>query len=384
VPARRRLKIEMVLLTLEPAGMEVMTARLTCALANRGHDVGVTCIEGAGVLAEELRAAGHRVAVVPAPGLWSNLRAVRLEKRFRDLRPDVVHAHSGTWLKTVRAARGAAVPCVVYTEHGVLDREPWYRGALKRQAARYTDAVVSVSGPLREYLVHRVGVDPDKVCLIPNGVDTGRFRPGPRTGALRSRLGIADDRLVIGNVARLDAIKNHELLLDAFALLHARMPEAALVIVGDGALRDALEARISAHRLESHAHLFGPTRDVAAICRDFDLFVLSSKTEGTPMSLLEAMASGVCVVATAVGGIPDLLGGGRYGWLAPPDDRVALAEAMAVALRDRERRRSVAAAAREQIIARYSEAAMIETYEGLYYSHLAPDLGARECVSAAR
>ncbi len=380
----RRLKIEMVIPALDAAGMEMMTAQLTRGLAERGHDVGVTCIVDLGVLAHELQAEGHRVAVVPAPGLLTNLRAPRLEKWFRDLRPDVVHVHSGAWLKAARAARRAAVSCVVHTEHGLLEPEPWYGGALRRQAVRYTDYVVSVSVPLREYLVHRGGLDADTVRVIPNGVDVDRFRPGPRTGALRTRLGLADDRIVIGNVARLSPVKNHELLLDAFALLRARMPEAALVIVGEGPRREALETHISTRRLQSHAFLLGETRDVAPCYRDLDLFVLSSKSEGTPMSVLEAMASGVGVVATGVGGVPDLLGNGRHGWLVPPDDPRAFAEAMALALRDGDRLRSVAVDARAQIMARYSESAMVEAYESLYYDHPALGVDVPEAVAAAQ
>jgi glycosyltransferase involved in cell wall biosynthesis len=370
------MKIEMVLPTLEAAGMEIVTAQLARSLASRGHDVGLTCIEHGGVLADELTAEGHRVAVVPALGLRSNVRAPSLEAWFRELKPDVVHLHNGVWLKAARAARRVGTSRVVHTLHGILDREPWYGAAMTRWAARHTDRIVAVSESLREYLVHDVKVDSAKVRVIVNGVNTTRFRPGPPTGVVRKALGIDDGRLVIGNVARLDPIKNHALLLDAFAMVRVKVPEATLVIIGDGPLREELELRARALALESHVHFLGTLDNVAATYRDFDLFVLPSRIEGTSMSILEAMASGVCVVATAVGGTPELLANGRCGILVPSQEGVALAAAMTEVLLDGDRRRGLAGAAREHVVARYGDDTMLRAYEELYRAHT-PDAGAR-------
>lgn len=360
-----RLRIEMVLPALNKAGMEVMAARLGRGLANRDHEIGFTCIEAGDGFADELRDEGFRVTVVPAPGLRSLVHAPLLAQWFRALRLDVVHGHSGAWLKAARAARSAAVRRVVHTEHGMLEGESWYTPSLKRCAARFTDHVVAVAEPIRAYLTGRAKVNGDKVSVILNGVDTNQFTPAVSAGALRARLAITNAPL-IGNVARLAPIKNHALLIDAFALLRERIPEARLAIVGDGALRAELQMRIDALRLDAHAFLLGEVRDTAAVYRDLDLFVLSSTIEGTSMSILEAMASGACVVATAVGGNPDLLGHGRYGVLVPSENPAALAAAMFDLLRDPGRRQRLAAAARAHVAERYSESAMIGAYEELY------------------
>lgn len=373
----RSLKIEMVLPTLYPAGMEVMAARLTRALTGRGHEVGITCLESGGALADELIGEGYRVTVVPAPGFRSNLYAAALEKWFQRLRPDVAHVHSGVWLKAARAARRAGVPCVVHTAHGLPEREAWYLPVLARLAARFTDYVVAVSEPLRAYIAQQATLDVQRIRVIPNGADTDRFSPGPRTRALRTALAIDNECAVIGNVARLDPVKNHELLLDAFALLRARVPDATLVIVGDGALRGTLARRIAALGLDSRVHLVGSVGDVAQVYRDFDLFVLSSRGEGTSMSVLEAMSSGVCVIATAVGGTPDVLDHGRCGQLVRSDP-TDLACAIETLLRDSRRRRNLAAAARERVVTHYSQTAMVDAYEDLYYSRLPHRSRARE------
>jgi glycosyltransferase involved in cell wall biosynthesis len=366
---RGPLRIEMVLPAMEAAGMEAMTARLTRALVARGHDVGVTCIESGGVLADALRAEGFRVAVVPALGLRSILRAPLLETWLRTVAPDVVHVHSGAWLKAARAARRAGVPRVVLTVHGLIgdDCEPWYVPLLHRWAARYTDWVAPVSAPLHDYMVRRLNLDVAKLRVIPNSVNTDHFRPGPPTGALRERLRIASDRLVVGTVARLDPVKNHALLIDAFARARAVIPEATLVIIGDGPLRESLVSRARELGVEGDVHFYGVSTDVAALYRELDVFVLSSNAEGTSMSILEAMASGVCVVATSVGGTPDLLADGAGGVLVPPGQPDALLSALTGVLRDGARRRRLAEAGRARAEAQYSESDMIDAYEALYY-----------------
>jgi glycosyltransferase involved in cell wall biosynthesis len=295
------------------------------------------------------------------------LRAPLLETWFRTVAPDVVHVHSGAWLKAARAARHTGVPIVVHTAHGLNDDDAWYVPLLNRLAARYTDWVALVSAPLHDYMARRVKVDPAKMRVIPNSVNTDHFRSGPPTGALRHRLGIGSDRLVVGIVARLDPVKNHALLIDAFARVRSLVPTATLVIIGDGLLRSSLESRSRLLGLEQDIHFAGASNDIPALYRELDVFVLSSDAEGTSMSILEAMASRVCVVATAVGGTPDLLAGGASGMLVPPGDPAALAGALTEVLRDAALRRRLAEAGRARVEKHYSEPLMIDAYEALYH-----------------
>jgi glycosyltransferase involved in cell wall biosynthesis len=358
------LTIEMALPTLFPGGMEVVTMRLAMRLAEKGHRVGVTCVIDEGPLADDLRASGIRVARVPAPGLRTNVLPLDLARWLRRVRPDVVHIHSGVWLKAARAARLARIRRVVFTEHGALDVEPWYASFIKRSAARLTDVVVSVSAPLAEVLVDTHGVPRAKIRVVPNGVDTERFRPGP-AGPVLQQLGVGDGP-TIGHVARLVPVKNQDLLLHAFAEVRRRVPNAQLVIVGDGPERERLLQLIDELGLRGAAHLPGEHRDVASLLRAFSVFALPSKAEGTSMSVLEAMASGVPVVASAVGGTPALLDDGQCGVLIPPNDRSALADALVALLGDPDRRSRLAAAARARAVNAYGEARVVEQYEALY------------------
>lgn len=381
----RPMRIELVLPYLVRGGMETMVARLARALSMRGHEIGVTCTQFGGPLAEDLAEDGIRVTIVPTLGLLTNAWAPQLERWLRDVKPDVVHVHSGTWLKTARAARRAGVPRVVHTVHGLLDVERWHDALLKRLAARHTDEIVIVSEPLRAFIASQTHRPEADLRLIVNGVDTTRFRPGPRTSALRQRTGIPAGATIIGNVARLQEVKNHELLIDAFSGLLSRVPDSHLVVVGEGPLRPDLTEQVKRLGLQERVHLIGMESDTAQIYREFDLYVLPSRSEGTSLSLLEAMASGIPVVATAVGGTPALLAHGARGRLVPPDDRVALERAMHDVLVD-PARHDVADAARRDVDVQYSESAMVSAYERLYGvvdRHPASAFAAGEAVACA-
>lgn len=361
-----RLRIEQILPALPAAGMEMVAARLTRALTVRGHDVGITCIEFCGDLGEQLRAEGYRVTVVPTRGKKSIFFPAALAAWLRERAPQVVHSHSGAWLKSARGAAMAGVPRVVHTVHGIFEREPWHGPPRKWLAAHYTSAIAAVSQPLYDYLRTRARIPEHQLHVLPNGVDGNVFRPGPRSGVLRRRFDLDDERFVIGHVARLHTVKNQAVLLDAFARLHERRPESFLALVGDGALRADLEARATALGVRDDVGFFGLADDLPPIYRDFDSFVLSSRKEGTSMSILEAMASGLAVVATAVGGTPDLLDHGRAGRLVPTEAAAALADALADLAGSPTERARLGQLARERVMSHYDEAAVVDAYLDLF------------------
>ena len=367
---RPPLRIEIALPSLVIGGMEVIAVQLARAFVARGHTVGVTCTEEAGSLKAVLEAEGIETHLVPVPGLVPNVFAGRLRRWFEARRPDVVHIQSEPWVKVARAARQAGVACVGLTQHGVITPEPWHALLLRRWAIRSTDWVATVSQPLLSYLVGEVGLPAGKVRVIINGVDTRHFAPGPHSDTIRARIGVNGTTPLIGIVARLAPEKDHATLLEAFTLLARRMPEARLAIVGDGPERAAIAARIAALGIAERAHLLGSSTDTAPIYRDLDAFVLSSLAEGTSMSILEAMASGVPVVATAVGGNIDVLDEGRCGLLVPPQQPAALADALYLLLTDREKRERLTRGGRERVLAQYSESSMVSHYEELYYASL--------------
>jgi glycosyltransferase involved in cell wall biosynthesis len=371
VSAGKPLRIEMILPALPQGGMEMVVARLADHLVDRGHEVAVTCLEQGGPVADEFRAKGIAVNIIPTLGLGTNLRAPALEDYLRGRAPDVVHSHSGVWLKAAHAARRAGVRRVVHTVHGLLDREPWHGPMLKRLAARYTDVAVAVSSPLRAYLESACGIRAAQLRVIANGVDTSRFKPVARGGEaernMRHRIaGDWAESPLVGHVARLVPVKNQRLLLDAFRLVLERVPDARLLIVGGGPLRSALETHAVDLGISSSVRFMGAHSRVEEWLPGLDLFVLSSDAEGTSMSVLEALASGVCVVATGVGGTPDLLAQGNAGILAPAGDARALADGMLTVLLDATRRTMLAGAGRRLVEASFGEHHVVSQYELLY------------------
>lgn len=366
-----RPSIEIVIPALEVAGMERVVAHLATALRGRGYSVGITCVDAEGPMAPELRAAGIRVTHVTTSGRRSFFWPVGLRRWFETIAPDIVHIHNEPWLKAALAARQALVPVALFTLHGRTP-ENWVDYLLDRRAAKLSSRITTVSEPLRDHLIDRLDLEPQQVLSIPNGVDIEAFSPNPARGAaVRSNLGLAREQPLIGMVARLEPVKNHDCLLRAFVKVVADHPAARLLLVGDGQLRPAIEERIREYGLRESVWMAGERDDVADVYRALDVCVLPSLAEGSSISILEAMASGVSIVASDVGGTPDLLGHGSCGLLVPVDQPEPLASAIIKLIHNPDLRRGLAGAARRRCSERYTFATMLDRYERLYLDEVA-------------
>jgi glycosyltransferase involved in cell wall biosynthesis len=312
-----------------------------------------------------------RVGVHRSPPLskWSMLWPRGLARAIAAIGPDIVHTHGGVWYKASLAARLAEVPRLVHTDHGRLTPDPWRSRQLHRMASRRTDAIVAVSEPLSAYLARRVVADPSRLETIVNGVDTGEWRPGPDSGMLRRELGIGPEVPILGSIGRLEPIKGYDVMVEAYARLRAGWsrpgPPPVLVVGGDGIDRASLVALGRERGLEG-LFLLGWRDDVHAFHAAFTLFTMSSRSEGTSVSLLEAMSAGLCPVVTDVGGNRDVLGTELSHRLVRPEDPAALAQAWTAALADRAALERDARAARRRIEEAYSLDAMVRAYQRLY------------------
>ena len=203
------------------------------------------------------------------------------------------------------------------------------------------------------------------MTTIPNGVDSTRFGGAGRSDA-RRRLGVAADQVVVGTVGRLDPVKDQASLVKAFAALRTARPGALLVIVGDGPCRPELTQLISGLGLESHVLLLGERQDIPELMAAMDLFVLPSIAEGMSNTVLEAMATGLPVVATRIGGNPELIEDGLTGRLVPPLDVAGLGAAIDGYLDDAHLRALHGKAARHRAVERFDLAVMARAYGNLY------------------
>lgn len=296
----------------------------------------------------------------------------RLFDLFRELHPAVVHTRNIGCLEAQIPAWLAGVRCRVHGEHGWDVSDPdgnnrKYRW-LRRLHSPLVHRFIALSRELEEYLVQRVGIARDKVSRIYNGVDSVRFRPG-QSDALPAGFS-AGDSVVFGTVGRMHGVKDQGNLCQAFVLLCRQHTEIAhrmrLVLVGDGPLRAICSAMLAEARLEGQAWLPGNQTEVPDLMRAFDVFVLPSQAEGISNTVLEAMASGLPVIATDVGGNSELVQDGASGSLVPANDPQALADQMAryagsPALRDQHGETGC-----QRIAADFSMTRMLSAYGSVY------------------
>jgi glycosyltransferase involved in cell wall biosynthesis len=268
------------------------------------------------------------------------------------------------WLKTAVGARvaGARFVCSL---HGVTENLSGREIRSMRLAAGLTHATVLVAESLRPFAAGVIGVDPGKISVIPNGIDTDRFRPTDGSSQLRAGLGIPPEAFLVGTVARLSPVKNQALLIEAVAGMND--DKVHLVLAGDGECREDLEGQAQALGMRARVHFLGSVVETVPVYQALDLFVLSSVAEGMPMCILEAMACSVPIVSTDVGGIPELLGQGRLGWLVPSGNIEELTRVLQeAAAGPTPETRAAAQAGRDVCVEEFSTMAMARAYQKRY------------------
>lgn len=309
------------------------------------------------------------------PGL-SPATHVRLWALLRRLRPAVFHSYNLSAIEYAPAALLAGVPVRINGAHGREGADPHgtnrKHNFLRRLMAPFYHCCYANSAAMLDWNRQVIGVPARRSRLLSNGIDADRFRPR-RDGDDRSAgWPFGADCIVIGTVGRVQDVKDHATLLDAFVLLRRRLPALAgrlrLAVVGNGPLLAALRARADAAGDEVGAAVWlpGARSDVAQLLRGLSVFAMSSLAEGTPGAALEAMASGLPVVGTRVGGIPEVVEEGVTGALVAPADAAAMAAALESYVVSPELVTRHGAAARERVLRLYSMPAMVAGYQGLY------------------
>ncbi|WP_231864598.1 MULTISPECIES: glycosyltransferase family 4 protein [Sorangium] len=360
-------------LSLNVGGLERVVLRLLDRMARDRFAPVVCALQEPGALAEELARLGVPLVVLSRkPGLDPGL-PLRLSAWLRREGIALVHTHNpgphlygalAAGLLRAAALPGGGGPRVIHTKHGRNYPKQKRKVLVNRLAAALTDRVVAVSDDARAVALEVEHVDPAKVVTILNGVDTDVFRPGD-AGAARARLGVPASGYHVGCVARLSPEKDHATLLDAFARLRATRPDAHLTLIGDGPRRPALEAQAARLGLGGAVTFTGTRGDVAELLPAFDVFALASLTEGISLTLIEAAAAGLPIVATRVGGNPEIVVDGETGMLVPPGAPETLAGALeAVAVR--EDRAEMGLRGRARVMERFGIDRMARAYEDLY------------------
>lgn len=339
------------------------------------------CIRSKGVLGNEAERLGFKVVALDRMKRKRfDFQAVAdIVEVIRREQVDVVHCHFfHAALYGRLAAMRAGIPSVV-TAHNVYSRLKWHRRLINWWLGRSTGRIIGVSRRVGEDVLLYDHIASGKLSIIPNGIDLAPLLQMLDQRTAKERLGLSPNAQVIGCVGRLEVQKGHHFLLEALALLRERRGDCPhLVIVGMGGALDGIRQRTEALCLVDRVLLLGTRRDIPEILAALDIFVLPSLWEGLPLALLEAMAAGVPVIASAVGGIGDVLGNGRYGVLTPPSDVPALHSSIVDLLDDSEKRRALGRLGQMRAHQDYSASTMVCRLEEIYTT-----VGAQDSVSGA-
>jgi len=361
-------------------GAEAQVVALAQGFKRRGWEVGLVSLLEAVAYVDTLEREGIPVhSLRMRRGVPDPRGLVALARIYGTFKPAVVHSHMIHANLLARVARLLApVPALISTAHSTIEVGRSFRTERSTHLAyRLTDfladltTIVSQEG-LRRF-VEGKAVRPDKALYVPNGVDVSIYRPSKEArDRLRAELGLEETFAWLA-VGRLEEAKDYPTLLRAFAGVVKVKLEARLLIAGEGSLRGELEKLIGDLFLQGNVRLLGLRKDIPALMNAADAFVMSSAWEGMPMVVLEAQASGLPVVATHVGGISEVVVPGKTGYLVPPRDPDALADAMKklMALPPEERIK-MGLEGREQVVARYSLEAILDLWEEIYESLLRP------------
>jgi len=366
---RGPLRVMFLVTSLPVGGAETLLVNLVRRMDSDHFAPSICCLKELGPLGEEL-AAETRVYSKLIHGKYDLGVVRRLARLMRRQRVDaVVTVGAGDKMFWGRiAARFAGVPVICAALHSTGWPDTIGRLNRLRLLTRWTDAFIGVADAHARHLVEVEHFPAGKVCVIPNGVDVGRFRPSAAGVRVRRTLGIDAQAPVAAIVAALRPEKNHEQFLRVAAEVRKRLPSARFLIVGDGPQRPMLEQLASDLDLGDAVLFLGSRNDIPDLLAASDVFVLTSRMEANPVSILEAMASGKPVVAPRVGSIGESVIDGVTGYLTRPGDDAEVVDRVTELLADRPLAERLGAAGREAVCARWSLEAMVSGYEKLLNS----------------
>ncbi|MEP7002472.1 MAG: glycosyltransferase [bacterium] len=371
-PLVKRVPVVFALDTMRVGGTELNAVRTAERLDHKRFDLRIVCLDDEGPLAERYRSMNIPIVTLPLESLYGRSMfssGWRFAQYLRDERVQIVHAHDMyTNIFATPWALLARTPVIITSRrwwHSLPNRKLQLGN---RAAFRMSDAVLANSPQVARSVSEREGVSSDRIWNVTNFVDDVAFAKltAEQREATRVRWGIPHGALVVGCVARLVPVKDHGTLIRAFATARQAYPSAHLALIGDGESRAGLEALAAELNVSSAVSFVGELRDGDNYHRMFDVSVLCSLSEGFPNSLVEAMAAGVPIVATAVGGILDAVTDGENGLLVPTETPKELALALGTLLGDAALREKMGAAGRQRADERYQAGTAVKSLETMY------------------
>lgn len=367
-----RIKLCHITLSMGIGGIEKLIVSLTGLLDQKKYSITVVCLDFGGELVSELQNIGVEVLVIGRKKGFDWRLFFQLAHLFRKKKFDIVHAHNQAALFYAGiAAKLARTPLLITTEHSRHNTDGrWRRQLEKRFLCKISNKWIVVSKELAEESVVQDGLPAGKIQVITNGVDFKKYALNQQSKPVqqsktKTELGLPEDSKIIIMVARLHPIKNHKLFLESFSCVLGQCPNTHVLIVGDGECRDALVDQANALKINAYVHFLGYREDVADLLMLSDVFVLCSKSEGLPVSLLEACAAHVPVLITKSSNKAGLIVDGSTGTVVE-DNKANLSYGLLTVLSNLDRARALSSEAALRVKTEYSLSAMERKYEEIY------------------
>jgi sugar transferase (PEP-CTERM/EpsH1 system associated) len=371
MPKEMKINVMHVVLGLVLGGLERLVVEISLRMDKDLFNVEVCCLDDYGFFADSLIKQGINVTVVQKnQKRYDPFYPLKLRKFLREKKVHILHMHSGVYFLASQAGALARTPVKIYTDHGRLLEDSRQFAYEDRFASLFVDQIVAVSKELEKQLVEVIGLPAKKTMTIINGINTDEFIPREKSKSLLEEFGLKEDQKVIGTVGRLDGIKDQASMIRAFEIVRQKIPGSVLMLVGDGPLEGELREQARQSGLGNSVIFTGCRSDVPSILNLMDLFALTSLSEGTPISLLEAMASGVVSVVTDVGGIPSIIDNGVDGLIVKPGNIPQIAEAMTELLSNGKKSQIIREKALGKVRKSYSIDRMVDGYVELYQNLL--------------
>lgn len=348
-----------------PGGAERVISNLAASL-DRERYRPLLCLFRPGWIQERSESRGVSTYIIPTQGMadwrWVN----RIRQLLREERVDLIHAHEfDANVQGTFAAALTGIPLVA-TIHGKNYFWEKYRRRLAYRWVSRRATMVAVSQNLKEFVVEKVGIDRNRLQVIYNGVDVVPSYENADVSEGRRELGLPEYDRVVGVVGNLYPVKGHQYLIESIPSILNKCPNTSFLFAGRGHLETELKQQVQRLGLEGRVHFLGLRQDIARILTLLDVFVLPSLSEGLSMAILEAMIAGKPVVATEVGGNPELVLNGKSGFLVPPRDCQALANSVTTLLTNRQQAIQFSEEGKRRAEGQFSLATMVNTYQALY------------------
>lgn len=356
---------------LKLGGAELHAVSLAAALRKRGFETAILTIFEEGSLAETARSQGVPLFCLYEKGPWGLGTPIRIFQWLRGRRIDILHVYLfGFHFFASLPARILRVPVILSSRRELAEWQRKRHLIIENLGNLFVDGITACSHAVKQRTIERERIDPLKIRVIHNGVDLSRFCSRGRGGEIRREFGIPEDAPLVGTVGNFAAEKGYSYFLKAAGRVAERFPQARFMVVGSGRYETQVRAEARAMPVREKVIFTGSRSDIPDLLDAMDLFALASVSEGFPNVLLEAMAMAKPVVATTVGGIPELIDSGRDGLLVPVRDSGALAEAVVELLRDRRRAWEMGQQAFQKIQSRFYLERMIDDYCRYYWQWL--------------